>query len=276
MDPKKFDTKPVALPIKKIVKENSTTNTYIFEYPLNSKPGQFVMMWVPGVDEKPFSIAYDDGKEFWLTICNVGAATEELFKMKEGDKVGIRGPFGTFYEFEDGDHLALVAGGYGAAPMYFVAAQALDRGCKIEFIVGARSKDLLLYIDRISEMKGVNLHICTDDGSAGFKGFTTQALEKILQENKGENRISKVFTCGPEIMEKFVGEISQKAGVDCFISVEKYMKCGFGVCGQCAIDDTGQCVCKKGPVMSFEYLQKLPEFGKYHRDDVGKKHFFKT
>ena len=87
MNIKTFDSRPVALPIKKIVKENETTNTYVFEYFLGSKPGQFVMMWIPGVDEKPFSIAFDDGNEFWLTICNVGPSTEELFKLKEGDKV---------------------------------------------------------------------------------------------------------------------------------------------------------------------------------------------
>jgi len=270
MDFKKFDTRPVALPIKKIVRENDTTNTYIFEYPLGARPGQFVMLWIPGVDEKPFSVAYDDGAEFWLTICNVGPATEELFKLKEGYKVGIRGPFGTHYEYEKGEHIATVAGGYGAAPMYFVAKDAVEAGCEVEFIVGARNKDLLLFVERVKEMKGVNLHISTDDGSEGFKGFTTQVLEKVMNEKK----IDQVFTCGPEIMEKFVGEIAEKGGVDARISAEKYMKCGFGVCGQCAIDDTGETVCTKGPVMAYSYLKKLPEFGAYHRDAQGKKHNF--
>ncbi len=108
---------------KEIVDENATTKTFIFDYPLCGKPGQFVMVWIPGVDEKPMSIAFDDGKEFWITVCNVGPTSGALHEMKEGDLVGIRGPFGTHYEWEDGDHLALVAGGYGAAPMYFCGAR---------------------------------------------------------------------------------------------------------------------------------------------------------
>jgi dihydroorotate dehydrogenase electron transfer subunit len=270
MNIKTFDTRPLALPIKKIVRENENTNTYIFDYPLGAKSGQFVMLWIVGEDEKPFSVAYDDGNEFWLTICKVGPATEKLFELKEGDKVGIRGPFGTNYQFEEKEHLVLVAGGYGAAPMFFVANEAMKKNCKVDFIIGARNKDLLLYKQKICGLHGVNLHIATDDGSEGFKGYTTHVLEKILKEKKADH----VFSCGPEIMEKFVGGIAEKAGIDCQLSVEKYMKCGFGVCGQCAIDDSGEPVCKKGPVMNWSYLKKMPEFGKYHRDAQGKKHNF--
>jgi dihydroorotate dehydrogenase electron transfer subunit len=270
MDVENFDTRPVAIPIKKIVKENETTSTYVFDYALGAKSGQFVMLWIPGVDEKPFSVAFCDENEFWLTICKVGPATEGLFKLKEGDKVGVRGPFGTFYEFKKGEHLAVVAGGYGAAPMYFVASEACKNGCKVEFLVGARNKDLLLYTRKVLALGNVDLHVSTDDGSEGFKGYITQVLEDLLEKEK----IDKVFSCGPEVMEKFVGEISEKAGVDCWLSVEKYMKCGFGVCGQCCIDDSGECVCKKGPVMSWDYLKKLPEFAKYHRDAQGKKCYF--
>lgn len=268
---KHFDSRPLALSIKKIISENENTNTYVFEYSLHSKPGQFAMIWIPGVDEKPISIAYDDGKEFWLTICRVGDGTKALFELKEGDRVGIRGPYGTSYEFKKGDHLALVAGGYGAAPMYFVANEALKVGAKVEFILGARSEDLLLYRHKISALgSSVKLHCSTNDGSFGFKGFNTHLLDEVLSKVK----VNKVFTCGPELMENAVGEVAMKHKVKCWVSVEKYMKCGFGVCGQCAIDDTGELACMKGPVMNYEYLKKLPEFGKYHRDAQGKKHHF--
>lgn len=271
MDIKKFDSKPVALPIKKIIHENDSVNTYVFEYPLNSQPGQFVMMWIPGVDEKPFSISFDDGKEFWITVCKVGLATEKLFEMKVGDKVGIRGPLGTFYKFKDGEHLALVAGGYGSAPMYFVAYKALNSGCKVEFLIGARNKDLLLFVQKIMGLSSINLHIATNDGSAGVKGFVTQILEDVLNKEK----IDKIFTCGPEVMMNAVGKIADSHNVELSLSVEKYMKCGLGVCGQCAIDHTGDLICKKGPVMSWDYVKKLSEFGKYHRDAQGKKIYFK-
>ena len=270
MDIEKFDSRFKTLTIAEIVEENPTVKTFVFETSLGAKPGQFVMIWIPGVDEKPMSVAFDNGKQLWITVCKVGPASSALHEMKVGDKVGIRGPFGTSYTFEEGEHLALVSGGYGAAPMYFVACEAIKKGCKVEFLVGARNKDLLLYEERVSHLDNVKIHLSTDDGSAGFHGFITEVLKKVLEEEK----IDKVFTCGPERMMKAVGEIADDFGVDSFMSMEKYMKCGFGVCGQCAVDDTGELVCKKGPVMKFDYLKKLPELGKYHRDAQGKKHYY--
>ncbi len=271
MNIKTFDSRPVALPIKKIIRENDSVNTYVFDYHLGSKPGQFIMMWIPGVDEKPLSIAFDDGNEFWITVCNIGDATKELFKLKEGDKVGIRGPFGTFYKIKEGDHLALVAGGYGAAPMYFTAHEASQKGCIVEFLIGSRNKDLLLYTQKILGLgDSVKLHIATNDGSAGRMGFVTDVLKDVLKKEK----VNKIFTCGPEVMMKAVGVIADEQNIECYLSVERHMKCGIGVCGQCAIDDTGDLCCIKGPVMTLKHVKKLAEFGKYHRDAQGKKHYF--
>ncbi|MBI4235690.1 dihydroorotate dehydrogenase electron transfer subunit [Candidatus Peregrinibacteria bacterium] len=274
----KFDSRFATIAISKIVEENAITKTFIFEYPLGGLPGQFLMMWLPGIDEKPMSVAYDDGKEFWVTICKVGPFSEAMHGLKVGDRVGIRGPLGTHYEIGEGDHLVLVAGGYGAAPMYFVANQAVLMGCQVDFILGARNKDLLLYPEKILGLgENVKLHIATNDGSLGHKGFVTEVLDEVLAENggaKGKGKINKVFTCGPEVMMKAVGDVCDKYKVKAWMSMEKYMKCGVGVCGQCALDDTGDLVCKDGPVMSFDYLRKLPEMGKYHRDGQGKKHYF--
>lgn len=271
MDLKKFDSRPVALEIRDIVVENEYTKTYVFKYPLGSRPGQFVMLWVPGLDEKPFSIAYDDGQEFWLTICEVGPTSEAIGKMKVGDRVGIRGPMGTAYEFDEGQTIATVAGGYGAAPMYFVAREALKKNCKVEFFVGAREEKLLLYREKVMSLgSDVTLHLSTDDGSQGFKGFVTQLLDQELEKNKAD----WVFACGPEVMMKAAGEVAAKHDVPAQLSMEKYMKCGIGVCGQCAIDDSGDLACVKGPVMRYDYVKDLPEFGKYHRDAQGVKHHF--
>ncbi len=99
-----------------------------------------------------------------------------------------------------------------------------------------------------------------------FEGFVTVILDKVLEEEECD----KVFTCGPEVMMKAVGEVADKHDVLAWLSMEKYMKCGIGVCGQCAIDDTGDLVCKKGPVMEWNGLRSLPEMGKYHRDAQGK------
>ena len=271
MDVKNFDTRPETLPIKKIVKETSDIWTFQFEYPLGSKPGQFVMLWIPGVDEKPFSIAYDNGKEFWLTIAKVGPATEALFELKEGDLVGVRGPYGTHYEWADGDHLALLAGGYGAAPLYNVAVAAVADGCKVEFIVGARSADLLLYEERVSALGDkVTYHAVTDDGSKGHKGYNTEVLEEILASPAGGD-VARIFTCGPEMMMKKAAEIARTKGLKSQLALERYMKCGFGVCGQCCVDESGVCACKEGTVFDGEVALGFSEFGKYHRDSVGRK-----
>jgi dihydroorotate dehydrogenase electron transfer subunit len=270
MDIEKFDSRFEILPIKKIVQENPTTKTFVFEYPLGGKPGQFVMVWIPGVDEKPMSVAFDDGKEFWITVCNVGPTSDYLHSMQEGDLVGFRGPLGTHYSWSKGDHLALVSGGYGAAPMYFVASEAIKDGCTVEFLIGARNKDLLLYTQKVLGLGNVNLHISTDDGSLGHKGYITNVLKEVLEKET----INAVFTCGPEVMMKVVGQVAEDAGVGSYMSMEKYMKCGIGVCGQCAVDDTGDLICKQGPVMSWKMLKDLPELGKYHRDAQGEKHHF--
>ncbi|MEK7672479.1 MAG: dihydroorotate dehydrogenase electron transfer subunit [Patescibacteria group bacterium] len=272
---KTFDTRFKTLRIKKILEENPTTKTFIFEYPLGGKPGQFAMIWLPGFDEKPMSIAFDDGKEFWITICKVGPFSSAMHELNVGDKVGIRGPFGTSYKFKKGENLALVAGGYGAAPMYFVAYEASNMGCHVDFLIGARNKDLLLYTHKILSLANTKLHISTNDGSVGVQGFITQVLDQILADSHSKKDY-KVFTCGPEVMMKAVGDVCDKYKTPAWLSMEKYMKCGIGVCGQCAIDDTGALCCVDGPVMEWKKLRKLPEMGEYHRDAQGKKHYLRA
>ncbi|MFC1810605.1 dihydroorotate dehydrogenase electron transfer subunit [Patescibacteria group bacterium] len=263
---------PKVVPIAKIEDENEIVKNFYFDISIDSKPGQFVMLWMPGVDEKPISIALDDGKQLVLTICSRGKTTQEMAKMKPGDKLGIRGPFGTNFHIQEGETLALVGGGYGAAPLYFVAYEAAKKGCKIEFIEGARSKDHLVYIDKLKALKNVNLQVATDDGSVGIKGYNTIILKKLLEEKK----IDKIMTCGPELMMQSVGEIGETKGVNTFVSIERYMKCGFGVCGQCVVDPLGIRTCVSGPVMNYKVAKMFDDFGKYHRDSVGKKEYFIT
>jgi dihydroorotate dehydrogenase electron transfer subunit len=260
---------PKMVKINRIIDENEFVKTFVLDISLGAKPGQFVNIWIPGVDEKPLSVANDDGKELYITFFAVGDATKELFEFKVGDMIGVRGPYGTQYEWNKGNILALVAGGYGAAPMYFVANEAVKNDCKIHFIIGARNKDLLLYLDRIEKLPNTTLHIATDDGSMGEKGYNTVLLEQVLDTEK----IDRVFACGPEVMERRVVQICEEKKVKGWISVERYMKCGFGVCGHCCMDETGDRVCKEGPVMSTELLNIMPEFGVYHRDKVGRKEY---
>lgn len=264
--------------IKEIVQETEMVRTFTFDGSLGARPGQFVMCWLPGIDEKPFSVAFDDGAETKVTFFAVGPMSEALAQCRVGDLVGLRGPFGTSYAWDAGDHIALVAGGYGAAPMFFVASEAVKHGCTLEAIVGARGKEHLLYLTELESLPHVSLHVSTDDGSMGHKGYNTQVLDQLLSAvaspDASDPPIDKVFACGPEMMLKSVLDVSEKHGVPCQLSLERYMKCGFGICGNCAVDSLGIRLCTDGPVVKGEVCKQITEFGNYHRDDLGRKHTF--
>jgi dihydroorotate dehydrogenase electron transfer subunit len=170
------------------------------------------------------------------------------------------------------------------APLLFLAQEALKNNCKIDFIIGARNKNLL-FGENYARALGARVHITTDDGSLGAKGYNVNILEKLLTSNSvpansinpalhGGEKISAVFACGPERMLSRVAEICQQHKTPCELSLERYMKCGFGVCGACAMDDSGWRACRDGPVIVGEEALKLKEFGKYRRDSVGTKIIF--
>ena len=259
--------KPQMLPIAKREREAEDVDTFTFRHELGSQPGQYVMLWLPGVNEKPFSVAYDDGKTFALTIAKVGTYTEAIFALDVGDRVGIRGPYGRpFTKVADAKRVAMVGGGYGVAPLASLAEKLTGSGIEVHFINGARSKAKLVFLKRLSKLPG-EVITTTDDGSFGEKGRVTGPLAKLLDAGS----VDTVYTCGPELMEKAVFDLCEQHGVPLQASVERYMKCGLGVCGACSVDGTGQPVCIKGPVVGSETLRKITEFGKHHRTGSGKK-----
>lgn len=262
---------PTAVRIKKIVQETPLVRSYIFDYPIRALPGQFVNLWIPGVDEKPMSIAFDDGKSYQVSVAAIGLSTQELAKKKVGDYIGIRGPYGNPFTWKRGARIAMLAGGYGAGPLYFAASMASKQGCKIDFFLGARSAEHILFAKKIAAIKNVKFFPSTDDGSLGFKGTNIAAWQD--QMKKGA-KYTLAMTCGPERMMKAVSDIAFKKKIEAQISVERYMKCGFGVCGNCTVDDLGITTCQNGTVMDNTTARKIKEFGVYHRDSVGKKQYF--
>ncbi|MBN2423134.1 dihydroorotate dehydrogenase electron transfer subunit [Candidatus Woesearchaeota archaeon] len=255
---------PTIVEILNIKDEAKDIKTFYFKYNLDAKPGQFFILWLPGINEKPFGVSYQDEDKFGATICKVGPFTDELFKLKKGDKIGIRGPYGTSFELK-GKNIALVAGGYGVAPLSFLADEAIKKGIIVHFIYGAKTKKVLVNCDKKS--KKCKVHYTTDDGTYGLKGFTTEKLKEILEKEK----IDCIYTVGPEVMMKRVVELSDEFKVDCQLSLERYIKCGFGICGQCVVDDIGIRMCKEGPCIDKKLVKKISEFGKYKRDASGKK-----
>lgn len=262
-------TKPKIAILQEVKQEANNVLSFVFEYPnLQSQPGQFVMLWLPGVDQKPFSIASDDGTTFGCAVFKIKHFTEELFSLKVGAKVGVSGPFGNPYTIAPDSNVIAVGGGYGSAPLAYLIAEAQKKNCGYELLIGARNKDLLLYPSKFPEYT----HLATNDGSAGHKGYVTELLQERLEllDDATKSKTS-VYVCGPEPMEYAAAKLCQSLGVASQISVERFMKCGFGVCGQCCVDDTGETMCQVGPVVSGDYALNLAEFGKYHRDKSGAK-----
>ncbi len=256
----------ISMKVAKAVQENPHVKTLHFDYPLGAKPGQFVMLWIPGAGEKPMSISSCSRKRFGVSIAKTGPFSSVAMKCKEGDVLGFRGPFGASFTLGREKSLALVSGGCGCAPLAFLADEALRKKKKVFFLQGARSKEYIFFTERMRKA-GAKVLVSTDDGSLGAKGFATDLLANLLKKEK----IGKVCTCGPEVMMKKVLDLSEQYEVPCELSLERYMKCGIGVCGQCTVDPLGIRICKEGPVIKKELAKKITEFGKYRRDSSGKR-----
>lgn len=253
------------------------TISFKLENNLIPKPGQFVMIWVPGVDEIPMSISdYDESGNWSITVKDVGECTNALQNLNIGDYIGIRGPLGTHFKMppKTSKHIFLIGGGFGMAPLKFLAKQIKESGFKFKIIEGAKSKNELIYIDELinTTNKNCEFFCCTDDGSYGQKGFPTRLFEEKIREIEPiDLKNTIVYTCGPEIMMYHLFQICKKNGIELFASLERIMRCGCGLCGLCAIDPIGILVCKDGPIFSLAELNKMDDFGKYKRDFTGKK-----
>lgn len=239
---------PKAISVKKIILENFRTKTFICEEKIVAKPGQFIMVWLPGVAEKPFSITENNPLTF--TVMEVGNFTKTINKtVKEGNKIWYRGPFGRGIFKKVKGKKILISGGCGCAPLYFLAKQLKDNENTL-VIVGAKKRKELLFVEKFKSLK-FKVNITTDDGSVGFKGFATTLLEKILREEK----IACVYGCGPEMMLAKIVKLCDKFKTKYQLSLEALMKCGFGICGSCSRGD--KLVCKDGPVFKNEFSRKI-------------------
>ena len=251
--------------ISEIRKETDSFKTLLFNESLVSQPGQFIMLSIPGVDEKPFSISYQDSNTFGITISAIGPFSNTLHTKKKGDLLGVKGPFGNPFNIE-GNKILLIAGGYGIAPLRFLAEKAIKHNKYVSMLYGAKSSSDLAFSKELEKICN-NISYSTIDGSKGFKGYITELMENELKNNNYDC----IYSCGPELMLKKVFEIAEKKSIPCQISLERYMKCGFGVCGQCTVDPTGWRTCKEGPVFSSEKLRMIKEFGEYKRKSSGRK-----
>jgi dihydroorotate dehydrogenase electron transfer subunit len=228
-------------------------------------PGQYIMVWIPGLEEIPMSLSGigEEGVSS-ITVRPIGEATEALCSLTKGDKIGVRGPYGYGYKLK-GEKPLIIAGGTGAASLVPLTLKLENLGVNPTFILGARDSSQLLFRERLEKIVGERLLIATDDGSAGFKGYASNYAEEVMDNIQAD----MVYTCGPELMMSLVFKATEERNLPLQASLERYIKCAVGLCGACAIGPYR--VCKDGPVFDTEMLRKVSdEFGKSRMEPSGK------
>jgi len=223
-----------------------------------AQPGQFLMIWIPGIDEIPMSISNIVGEhEIWITVKKLGEATSAIHKVTAGGILGLRGPYGNGFSLE-GRNALIVAGGIGAAPLLFLTSRLTSKNRKITIVLGARSEGKVTLQKDFEKLLRKNrfssLIVATDDGSLGTRGFASD-IARVLMEKE---RYERVYTCGPELMMQKVISTAMSRRLEVEASLERYMRCGIGICGSCYIGK--YLVCKDGPVFSSEKLKEIVKF----------------
>jgi dihydroorotate dehydrogenase electron transfer subunit len=257
--------------VKKVSKENYRVTTLEIGYDMkDAKPGQFMMVWVPGVGERPMSIG--NGSPLTISVADVGAVSGAISKLKAGDLISFRGPYGRPFTIpKAAKRILVIGGGYGVVPMHFLAKAAREKRIEPLAIIGARSADDIIYDKRLAAICA-DVRITTDDGSRGKKGNVMVELELLLgtgnpKPETGNRKPDAVYACGPERMMEAVARLCVQRKVPCEVSIERHMKCGVGVCGSCAIN--GRLCCMDGPVFSAKEALAMSEFGKARRGPDG-------
>ena len=260
--------------VREVAKETPDTFTLTLELRNGQagnsfRPGQFSMLWVYGVGELPISISGDGGRQDSLvyTVRSVGPATHALVNRRAGDDIGVRGPYGTSWPMEAarGRDVIIVAGGIGLAPLRPVIYEVLrNRGDyrRLVIIYGARSPRDLLYRRELAAWARQNetqALVTVDYGGLSWHGHVgvVTTLFKYARLHPAQ---SVALVCGPEIMMRFVTRELEARGLsrnDIYLSVERNMKCGVGLCGHCQYGP--HVICRDGPVFRYEAIRPLLE-----------------
>jgi len=261
--------------IERVVDETPTVRTLYFhdEVLANVKPGQFAMVWIPGVNELPMSVMISEKKnEAGFTVRKRGESSTALYNLKVGDKIGVRGPYGNSFKITNGK-IILIGGGTGLVPLMRLiklrcSGNYPNPANEITLLMGSQTKNEVFFEETAKKILGDSHQMngiipVTEDGSYGEKGYVTDVMEKLLQENTYD----AIYTCGPELMMYKVVKLANEKGIFVQASLERMMKCGVGICGSCCVNE--DLVCRDGTVFDGQHLAKNSEFGHFERTKSG-------
>ncbi len=235
----------------------------------NFRPGQFVMLEVPGYGEIPISISSSSSNKGFIELCirKSGSVTGILHKAKRGARIGLRGPFGTHFPMEKmkGGNVLLIAGGLGLAPLRAPIFNVIENRSKyrqVHILYGTKTPDNLLFNyqyeewDRIADL---DLKVIVEEANGGWQG-PVGLITQLLDEMPIDPEQTYAIICGPPVMFKFVCRRLTEEGVPMhrlFVSLERRMHCGMGKCCRCNIGSTY--TCKDGPVFDYWTVMNLKE-----------------
>lgn len=256
---------------KRRLSEN--VNEYVISAPdvaVNARPGQFIILRVDEEGERvPFTIADIDrqGGSITILVQTIGMSTYKLSQLSAGEYIhDFVGPLGNPTDLDEYKNIVLVGGGIGSAVIYPQAKYRHSNGLQCDVIIGARTKDLLVYEDEFRQ-NADNLYIVTDDGSYVEKGFVTTKLEALINEGK---QYDCVFAVGPVMMMKAVCDLTKKYGIKTIVSMNSTMVDGTGMCGCCRLTVGGETkyACVDGPEFDGHQVDFMESAnrGKFYRD----------
>ncbi len=262
---------PEPVKVQEIIRENDLVRTFVLEFddPLvnqdfSYEPGQFMMVSMPHCGEAPisFSSAPGRGGGFALTVRRAGRLTSAMHRLRPGDTIGVRGPYGRPFPMADlaGHNLLFVAGGIGLAPLHSVIGYCLDHRSEygdITLLYGCRTPADICFADDLErwQQEGVRC-LCTVDEADGSWSGRVGLVTELLQEARVEPASWRALVCGPGIMIHFVLSRLLEMGFPrdhLFTTLERHMKCGVGICGHCFLEE--KLICREGPVFSLDELE---------------------
>lgn len=220
-------------------------------------PGQFVHVEVPDLEahilRRPLSVYKADATKGTLSLMYqvVGEGTRRMTDLREGTPLSIIGPLGRGWDFKDAQSCLLVGGGVGAAPLLMLAQKLVQQNAQVEAVLGAGTADMLTCQEDFEHVLGAeHVHITTDDGSRGHRGFTTEVAKALIASHD----FDYAATCGPEPMQQRVGELTKSAAIQTEVSLERRMACGIGACLGCTVEthEGKKRACVDGPVFAAE------------------------